>query len=201
MRPKAREASQRLLAHRWIAESEAQRARRRHMPLSYEEALAAAMVGLWLADSKAPAGQPASDFGRAARRRCRHAIIDHLRSAVHGSRYGGEPGSTKPWQPEPESVAFAEAAGLLPRSQITYGGVELVDPQPDAEQAFIEKETAAANAALLASVDMPARWRLVLERRLAGHQNADIARDFGVSTMRTSEIFYAALARIRKARV
>jgi DNA-directed RNA polymerase sigma subunit (sigma70/sigma32) len=90
--------------------------------------------------------------------------------------------------------------GLLPHSRVTGDGVELVDAGLDPEQALIERETAAANAELLASVDLPPRWRIVLERRLAGHANDAIARDFGVSTMRTSEILYAAIARIRKAR-
>lgn len=198
MTPPAR-ASQRFLDHRWLAEAEAKRAARRRIPLPYQELLAAARVGLWQADQRAPVGVDLDGFCRLARSRCRGAIVDALREATEGGRRGDKPNAWKPRLPAPGALAVAQAQGLVPLASLHQDAFDLIDPQPDPELQLVLNERHAERVRVLELIEsLPPAKREVLMRRLLGERSLAIAASLGLSAPRVSQIQTEAVALLRK---
>lgn len=195
-------ASPRFLENRWIAQAEAARARRRRIPLPYAELLAAAEVGLWETDRRAAPDNDPQAFERWARKRCRGAILDAVREATEGGRRGANPDAYKPYAPAPGAIGSAQAVGTLPLIAFDGRHLDLVSPDPDPEQALVDEEAEAKRrarlAALLRAIDqLKPRHREVVLRVLAGERGQDIGRSLGVSAPRVSQIYTAAVERVR----
>ncbi len=192
-------ASPRFTRHAWLAEAEASRARRRRIPLPFDELLAAARVGLWETDRRASPATDDDAFARWARKRCRGAIVDALREATHGSRRGGNPNAYHPREPEPGALEVAQELGLIPRTVLYDDGIEVVDSRADPETQLIQTERADQRAAALTLIDrLPLRQREVMRRRLAGERALDIARSLGVTQARVSQVTTEAIERLRE---
>ncbi len=187
-------ASLRFTSYQWLAAAEVRRMLKRRVPLEADDMSQAALFGLMQADRRATPDMPDSEFERYARAVIRGAMIDELRRVSHGGRDKGiDP--KKPRQPEPGALAMAQNAGLIPTKTRWSKTLDLVSADPNPEESLAAKERALL---VKEAIDaMGPRSRDIIWRRLQGERADVLAREYGISQARTSQVVGEAVAALR----
>ncbi len=183
-------------AHLAIVRIECRRAARRGMPLDWDDARQVALIGLWQADQRAPAGMPDRNFAALATCRVRGALIDELREFHPQARRSRLIRWIRDGAPFGDgTVELARAAGELRAAFAQSGGYEPIEPGPSPEEALAARETWSLVEGEIAR--LPRRLRGIVRRWLAEEKQSNIARSLRVSEERVCQLIGMAKGQLR----
>lgn len=189
MPPKMRCADPRFDAHLHLVDRAVKLAASKRWPLDRDDARQAAMLGLFQACQRMPAGTEGFEYF--AWYRVRGSVIDEARHS--GMRRRVRPTDREDFS---EAAGGDRALGLLPSAIFDEEGAiaDWADTGPSPEDLAIARQKHDTARRAISRVD--GRRAAILSRVLGGEKQREIAEDFGVTEPRISQLVADAIARV-----